>query len=234
MKKTLITVIITLLAVALAIFAYNAVWGEGCILLNNEKECSQTMDKKDCSKTEACCDKMKASGHQEKMMAELRPLRAEFETELSEEEKEIIKTKFEGVDHSKMCPDGQKKFMEQNKEDFAALDQIADNHSEYLDALYHKMHKEMGKDCGENKSSAKESDDAVKKVDSGCPEAAKCKEATEKCKGTEEKKKECEGEKEEKKEECKDKVDKECKEANKECQEECMSTFKAHFLLLDY
>ena len=54
-----------------------------------------------------------------------------------------------------------------------------------------------------------------------CPEAAKCKEATEKCKGEQAKTPEA-------KEKC-EKAEAECK---KECEEK-LNTFKIHFLLLD-
>ena len=63
-----------------------------------------------------------------------------------------------------------------------------------------------------------------------CPEANKCKEATEKCKG-EVKKSETEAEAV-KTEEAMAETTK-CKKAKEECEKECFNTFKIHFLLMD-
>jgi hypothetical protein len=231
MKKTLITVVITLIVAALAVFSFNAIWGDGCMLDDDDKECTHAVKKESCDKAEkACCDKKKVTEHHDMMMEKLRPIRAEFNDELDEEEKMMIagiQEKFEGVDHTKLCPDGQKKFMEEHQADFNALKQIAARHAEYLDGLYSKMHKEMGECCEKNMSSMKdkEADEPAKMAHAGCPEAQKCKDATEKCKGEKEVKA---------KEECKEKAEKECKEATEKCQQECMNTFKTHFLLLEF
>lgn len=233
MKKTLITVIITLIAVALLAFIANSIWGNGSCIFTQEEE------KKECVKEEkkACCDKKDSEDRHAKMMESLKPARKAFEAELSEEEKVVISgimEKFGDVDHSKMCPEGEEKFMQEYKEDFKALLLIAENHKAYFDELIAGMHKEgcckhqdkKKAEAGGHHAAGGGTEGEVKSGDiSKCPEASKCKDATAKCKGE----KTEAGEKE-----CKEKADKECKEAKTKCEQKCLNTFKIHFLLLEY
>lgn len=238
MKKTLLTVIITLLVAAALIFASHAIWGDGeCIFSNDDDktECTQEEKEKCCDKEHAKkeCTEKKDHG---KLCDSFKPIRAEFDAELSDEEKATIaetKAKFEDIDHEEMCPEGKEKFMEEHKADFKELLAIADNHKGYFDDLHKKMQEKHEKECkheedgdeGEHDEGDGHDDDAVAKKGHECPEASKCKEATEKCKGEPEK---------EATKECKEKAEKECKEAKEECEKECMNTFLIHFLLLDF
>jgi hypothetical protein len=104
--------------------------------------------------------------------------------------------------------------MEEHKADIDALMAIADNHKAYFDGFFAKMHD--NKDC-------KHAEDGEVVKESGCPEAAKCKDASEKCKG-EQKTPETEAK-------CKE-AEAKCKKQEAECKEACASTFKVHFLLM--
>jgi len=210
--KTVLTIIITaIVTVIITILVVHAVAGEGDCVINwgdddHDKECTEEVKK-------GCCDKKehsKADMH-EMMMEKLEPIRAEFDAELSDDEKATIaaiREKLGDKDHTELCPEGEAKFMEEHKADIDVILAIADNHKEYLDGLFAKMHDD--KDCNHA-----EEGEVVKT--SACPEAAKCKEATEKCKG-EQKTPEAEAK---------------CKETEAECKEACASTFKVHFLLLE-
>jgi len=205
MKTVLTSIITSLITVIIALFVVHAIMGDGKCMFSgeeHEKECTEHVKK-------ACGDKP-GDAH-EMMMVKLGHIRAEFETTLSDEEKATItaiREKFEDVDHEKMCAEGKEKFMEQHKADIDALLAIAENHKEFLDGVFTKVHAE--KKC--EKSGHGE---VVK--EHACPEAAKCKEATEKCKG-EKKAPEAEAK---------------CKEATEECKAECENTFKVHFLLME-
>ena len=248
MKKTLLTIIITLLVTAGVILLAHAIWGEGeCIFGNDEdeKECVEKKDKSCCDKEKTYkedCDE-KSKGHDHAVMMEgLAEARADFESQLSDEEKATIssiKEKMGDVNHEELCPEGEKKFMEEHKADFDAIRAIASSHSAYLDELYTNSHKDMKGECKEHKEAGKEEKaeaaedgETAKMGAEKCPEASKCKEATEKCKGevNKEAEKKCE---EEVKKECEEK-EKECKDKMEQCQKECMDTFKIHFLLLDF
>lgn len=180
-------------------------------------EGSGGQDKECCEKEKTeCCDKKHGEsekGHygQEAMMKELIPFRAEFEKELSDEEKatiEDIEDKFEddGEEHENLCPEGMAKFQEAHKDDIAALLTIANNHQKFFDDMMVKMHE---KGCCDK---SKEGEAGAKKE--ACPEAKKCKEATEKCKGEQAK----DGEDGAKKEACPEA--KKCKEATEKCKGE--------------
>jgi hypothetical protein len=255
MKKTILTIILTIIAIAAVLFISHAIWGDGeCIFSGDDNtECSSAEKKACCDKElekKACCDKAHKEDSHHAMMAQLIPLRAEFENQLSDEEKamiEAIEENFEAEEmegHEDLCPEGMAKFNEAHKEDIAALLAIANNHQEFFDNMMAKMHetkkcepadgevkkeacpeaakcKEATEKCkGEQEKPAEE---AVKK--DACPEAAKCKEATEKCKGENEKT-EAEAQK------CKE-AEAKCKASEAECKTKCMDTFKVHFLLLD-
>ena len=216
MKTVLTSIITSIVTVIIVFFVIHAIWGGGeCIFSDDhEEECTEYVKKE--------CDKKhheNASHSHEMMMKHLVPLRAEFEEQLSDEEKaaiEAIQDKFEDadIDHEKMCEEGVEKFQEQYKEDIAALLAIAGNHQKFFDDWSAKMH------AKEKCEHAEGSAEAVKEAHK-CPEAAKCKEATEKCKGEQAKTPEA-------KEKC-EKAEAECK---KECEEK-LNTFKIHFLLLD-
>lgn len=152
-------------------------------------------------------------------MEKLQSVRTDFNAELSDEEISSINTireKFGDVDHEKLCPEGMEKFREQHRDDIAVLMAIADNHREPLEKIYAGAHKSTP--CpGEPKTA-----EAVK--DSGCPEMAACKEATEKCKGTAEtpvSEKKCE------------QAMAKCEKDLEKCKLECRNTFYIHFLLLE-
>ena len=209
MKTVLTSIITSIITVVIALFVVHAIWGEGGYMFcddNHEKECKEEV-KKECEKK---CDSKQDAHHM--MMEKLEPIRAEFDTQLSDEEKatiEAIREKFEDIEHDEMCEEGKKKFMEQYKDDFEALHAIAANHKEYLDGVFAKVHMTSKGHEGEVKKDA-------------CPEVAKCKEATEKCKG------------EHTKAEAKaPEAEKKCKEAEAECKAECENPFKIHFLLMD-
>ena len=238
MKKTLLTVIITLAVVVGVLLVTHYVWGDGECIFGDD-------DKTECTKAEKkeCCDKKhekKKCGDKEHshamMMEHLAPIRAEFDTQLNDEEKAVItgvREKFADVDHAKLCEEGKGKFMEEHKADFDALTVIADNHEEYFDGLFAKMHEEKegckhdedGEVHGDGEGEGHDNDDdgEVKKPHE-CPEAEKCKDATEKCKGE----KTAEAEKK-----CDEEEVKKCKEAEEKCAQECANTFKIHFLLLE-
>lgn len=241
MKKAVIFIIVALIAIAAFAFIANSLWGTGSCIFGGEDEKTECCEKEEVKKS--CCDKKEGDDHHAKMMETLKPLRAEFEAELSEDEKAVIaeiQTKFADVDHTEMCPEGKEKFMQEHKADFEALTAIADNHKAYFDAMIEKMHAEEGEGCkhleGEDKDKGHDDDGDVKATDpSKCPEAEKCKEATAKCKG--EKTAEAEKEYKEKAEtkckeaeKCKDATAK-CKgekteEAEKECKEKAETTCK--------
>jgi len=144
-------------------------------------------------------------------MHKFEDIREGFDARLSDDEKatiEALREKFEDAHCEEMCPEGKKKFMEEHKADFAVLLAIADNHKEFFDGLYAKMHE----GCKEHHADGKDMKTEAHK----CPEAKTCREATEKCKG-----------------EPKKAESKECKEAKEKCEEECFNTFKIHFLLYD-
>ena len=250
MKKILLTVIITLLVVTGILLLAHAIWGEGdCIFGDDDdkKECVKNekheCGDKDYDKKKACCDKEHA-GHA-LMMEELKTARVTFNEQLTDDEKVTIagiKESFDDADHTKLCPEGKSKFMEEHKADFDALSAIAENHKDYLDGLYMKSHERMLAECKEHltKVNDDEDDDEMEQEDGEtamkaaekCPEAKTCMEATEKCKGEMTKEKE---------EKCKEEVEKKCEEEKKKCEEmemkcmkECSDTFKIHFLLLDF
>lgn len=212
MKTVLISIITSIITVIIALFIVHAVWGDGGCMFSeeeHEKECTEQVKK--------ACDKKDSHAH-EMMMEKLESIRADFDAQLTDDEKATIaaiRDKFEDVDHEKMCAEGMAKFQEQHKDDIAALVAIADNHKEYLDGVFAKMH-------ADKKCAPADKGEVVK--ESGCPEAAKCKEATEKCKG-EQKAPEAEAK-------CKE-TEAKCKEAEAKCQAECESTFKVHFLLME-
>jgi hypothetical protein len=210
MKTVLTSIITSIITVVVALLVVNAIWGGGECMYGDdehEKACKEQV-KKECEKK---CESREDAHHM--MMGKLQPIRAEFDTQLSDEERatiEAIREKFEDVDHEKMCEEGKKKFYEQHKADIEALLAIAGNHKEFLNGVHAKMH-----------MSAKGHEGEVEKP--GCPEAAKCKEATEKCKG----------EHAEAKPEPKEEAEKKCAKAEAECKAECENTFKIHFLLMD-
>jgi len=224
MKTVLTSVITSIVTVIIVFFVIHAIWGGGeCIFSDDhEEECTEHV-KKDCDKKHH----ENASHSHEMMMKHLVPLRAEFEEQLSDEEKaaiEAIQDKFEDadIDHKKMCEEGVTKFQEEYKDDIAALLAIAGNHQKFFDDRCAKMRATEKCEHAEGSAEvvAEGSADVVKDAHK-CPEVAKCKEATEKCKGEEAKTPEA-------KEKC-EKAEAECK---KECEEK-LNTFKIHFLLLD-
>lgn len=225
MKTVLTSIITSIVTVIIVFFVIHAIWGGGeCIFSDDDddKECTEYV-KKDCDKRHH----ETASHSHEMMMKHLVPLRAEFDEQLSDEEKasiEAIQDKFEdaGFEHEKMCGEGVEKFQEQHKEDIAALLAIAGDHQKFFDDWCAKMRATEKCEHAEGSAEvvAEGSADVVKDADK-CPEAAKCKEATEKCKGEQAKTPEA-------KEKC-EKAEAECK---KECEEK-LNTFKIHFLLLD-
>lgn len=214
MKTVLTSIITSLITVIIALFVVHTIVGDGGFMFSHDDD-----DKKECvEQKNECCDKKQHSEAEkhEMCMETLEPIRAEFETQLSDEEKatiEAIRAKFEDADHEDLCPEGMAKFQEQHKDDIAAVLAIADNHKEFFDEMFAKMH---------TKEAAAEGE--VVKEDA-CPEAAKCKEATEKCKG--------EAKKVEKKAEPRKAEANKCKESSEKCEQECFNTFKIHFLLLD-
>ncbi len=207
MKTVLTSIITSLITVIIALFVVYAIVGDGgCMLSHDDDD-----DKKECveQKKECCDHKQHSEAEKHEMcMEKLEPVRADFDAQLSDEEKatiEAIRDKFEDADHEDLCPEGMAKFQEQHKDDIAAVLAIADNHKEFFDEMFAKMHTKEAAIEGE-----------VVKEDA-CPEAAKCKEATEKCKG------EMKEVKEEKK----------CAEAEAKCEMECQNTFKVHFILME-
>lgn len=241
MKKTLLTIIITLAVAVGIVLLANAIWTDGgCIFSCDDKtECSKEEKKECCDKDhekKECCDKKhdkkECCDKKHGMICEsYKPIRAEFDAELSDEEKATIATikeKFADIDHTEMCPETEAKFMEEHKADFEALTAIADNHKEYFDEMMVKMHEKKKEECkheeGEGHDDNGDDDGEVVK-DKECPEAHKCKDATEKCKGE----KTAEAEKK-----CEEEEAKKCKEAEEKCEKECLNTFKIHFLLLDF
>ncbi len=213
MKTVLTSIITSLITVIIALFVVHAIMGDGgCMLSNDDDD-----DKKECvEQKKECCDKKdydKAEKH-EMCIETLEPIRAEFETTLSDEEKAsiaAIRENFGDVEHEDLCPEGMEKYKEQHKDDIAALVAIADDHKEFFDGIFAKMHEGEADEDGEVKKEA-------------CPEAKNCKEASEKCKGEQktaevaEKSEHAEGE---------------CKHDEEKCKSECMSTFKVHFLLME-
>jgi hypothetical protein len=219
MKTVLTSIITSIITVVIALFIMQYTCGDkGCATGQDDKEGCCEKEKTECTdkKHEKCCDGEK--GHAA-MMEQLIPMRAELEKQLTEEEKATIETiedKFEeaaGEEHENLCPEGMAKFQEAHKDDIAALLAIANNHQQFFDDMKAKMHDK------EKCEQAKEGEAVAKTA--ACPEAAKCKEATEKCKG----------------EQAKTEAGaKECKEAKAECKKTCegeMNSFKVHFLLMD-
>ncbi len=206
MKTVLTSIITSLITVIIALFVVHAIVGDGGCILSHDND-----DKKEC-----CVKKDHDKAEKHAMCKEtLEPIRTEFETTLSDEEKATIaaiRENFGDEDHENLCPEGMEKYMEQHKDDIIALVTIADNHKEFFEGVFAKMHEKEHADEGE----------VVK--EHACPEAAKYKEATEKCKG--EKKT---AEVAEKSEHAED----ECKHAEEKCKSECMNTFKVHFLLME-
>ncbi len=208
MKTVLTSIITSLITVIIALFVVHAILGDGGCMLSHdddddEKECVEHKTAHDKAEKHAMC------------METLEPIRAEFETTLSDEEKATITAIRENSgddEHENLGPEGMEKYMEQHKDDITALVAIADNHKEFFDGVFAKMHDKEHADDGE----------VVK--EHACPEAAKCKEATEKCKG--EKKTAEVAKKSEHAEE-------ECKHAEEKCKSGCMNTFKVHFLLIE-
>jgi len=212
--KTVVTSIITsVVTVIVTLLIVYTVWGD-CPNKEGEIRGCKEYVKSDCgSKVASKMPDCKMD------MEKLQSARTDFNTELSEEEISSINTireKFGNVDHEKLCPEGMEKFREEHSGDIAVLTAIAENHKESLEKIYAGVHKSTP--CpGETKTA-----EAVK--DSGCPEMAACKEATEKCKGSAEKpvsEKKCE----EAKAKCEKDIEK--------CKAECRNTFYIHFLLLD-
>jgi len=185
MKTVLTSVITSIVTVIIVFFVIHAIWGGGeCIFSDDhEEECTEHV-KKDCDKKHH----ENASHSHEMMMKHLVPLRAEFEEQLSDEEKaaiEAIQDKFEDadIDHKKMCEEGVTKFQEEYKDDIAALLAIAGNHQKFFDDRCAKMRATEKCEHAEGSAEvvAEGSADVVKDAHK-CPEVAKCKEATEKCK----------------------------------------------------
>jgi hypothetical protein len=215
MKTVLTSIITSIITVVIALFIVHYTCGDkGCAIGQDDKEgCCEK------EKTE-CCDNDQHKGDAHCMMMEqLIPFRAELEKQLTEEEKatiEAIEAKFEeaeGEGHEDLSPEGMTKFQEAHKDDVAALLAIANNHQQFFDDMTAKMHdKEKCEKVIEGEAAA---------TKHACPEAAKCKEATEKCTG----------------EQAKTEAGaKECKEAKAECKKTCegeMNSFKVHFLLMD-
>lgn len=209
MKTVLTSIITSIITVVVALFVVQAITGHGHMFSDDdhEKECIEHI-KKECEKK---CSSKEDAHHM--MMERLAPAREKFETMLTEDEKATItavREKFADVDHEKMCEEGKEKFQEQHKEDFDALLAIAGNHKEFLDEVHNKMHMTTKGHDGEVEKHA-------------CPEALKCKEATEKCKGEHKK---VEGEQKD------PEAEKKCKEAEAECKAECEKNFKIHFILM--
>ncbi|MEN8225310.1 MAG: hypothetical protein ABFS05_08120 [Bacteroidota bacterium] len=235
MKKTLLTIIITLVVAAGLLFASHVIWGEGhCIFDDDDKAECTPKEKKE------CCDKKHDADAHAEILAYLQPLRLEFDTILNDEEKDLIagiKEKIGNEDYTKDCQEGHKKFREEHKADFEALTAIAENHKEYFDDLLAKLkehHKEGCKHDDEeegedNDESEGEEDDDDKEGEVSrhhkCPEVHKCKDAKEKCKGVPS---------EEAKKKCTEEELKKCKEAEAKCDQECEHNFRVHFLLLDF
>ncbi|RLD37253.1 MAG: hypothetical protein DRI83_04220, partial [Bacteroidetes bacterium] len=141
MKTVLTSIITSIVTVIIVFFVIHAIWGGGeCIFSDDhEEECTEYV-KKDCDKKHH----ENASHSHEMMMKHLVPLRAEFDEQLSDEEKaaiEAIQAKFEDadLDHEKMCAEGLEKFQEQYKDDIAALLAIAGNHQQFFDDWSAKM-----------------------------------------------------------------------------------------------
>ena len=239
MKTVLTSIITSIITVIVAMLIIHAVSGEGgCMFSDNDGHKTECVDQD----KKGCCDKkheMSGADKHEIMMEKLEPMRLAFEEELSEAEKATIsdiRAKFSEGDHENLCPEGMAKFQEQHKDDIAALVAIADNHKAFFDGMYAKMHSEEKckeadvkkeeacpeaakcKEATEKCKGEKEVKDAEVKKEIACPEAAKCKEATEKCKGEKANTPEAEAK---------------CKEAEAACKSTCETTFKVHFLLMD-
>lgn len=225
MKTVLTSIITSIITVIIAMFIIHAVSGGGeCIFGNNDdddKECIER-ERKDCDKEH---HKKDADMHA-MMMEKMKPMRIEFEEQLSDEEKASIsdiRANFGDADHKDMRPEGKEKFMEEHKADFETLLAIAENHKEYFEGMFVKMH-----DTHHNKIKEGEhhqGEDVDVKMGHKCPESEKCKEATIKCKG--EKTPEAEAK-------SKESEVKKCKEAEEKCEKECRNTFQVHFLLMEF
>ncbi len=178
MKTVLTSIITSIITVIIAFFVVHAIWGDGDCMFNHDDDhdgCCEKLRKE-------CLDKYHKRGDfrsHAMIMKRLVPLRAEFEEQLTDEEKatiEAIQDKFEDADddHEKMRPEGMAKFKELYEEDIAALLAIANKHQQFFDELSAKKYHP-------------------------CPEAAKCKGDTVKTAETKEK---CE----KAKAECKEKI----------------------------
>jgi len=134
------------------------------------------------------------------MSEECKTFRAEFDKELSDEEKAtIIKVKesFEALKENKEIEDHEQ-VMKDHKADFETLEAIAENHKESLDAIMAKCHKSCEKKCeGEKKEECKKKCEGEAKVKEECEKKcegeAKAKEAKCKMKCETSCKKKCEG-----------------------------------------
>ena len=217
MKTVLTSIITSIITVIIAMFIIHAVGGGGECLFSHDddddKECIER-ERKDCDKKH---HKKDADMHA-MMMEKMKPMRIEFDEQLSDEEKTSIndiRASFGDADHTDLCPEGKEKFMDAHKADFETLLAIAENHKVYFGDIYSKMH-----DAHHDDADA----DVDVKMGHKCPESEKCKEATHKCKG--EKTPEAE-------EKCKEAEVKKCKDAEETCEKECMHTFQVHFLLMD-
>ena len=105
MKTVLTSIITSLITVIIALFVVHAIVGDGGCVFSHDDD-----DKKECvEQKKECCDKKdhnKAEKH-EMCMETLEPIRAEFETTLSDEEKATIaaiRENFGDDDHEKMDP----------------------------------------------------------------------------------------------------------------------------------
>ncbi|MEA3477754.1 MAG: hypothetical protein U9R60_06210 [Bacteroidota bacterium] len=108
----------------------------------------------------------------EEMMARFKDVRAEFDNKLSAEEKETIarvKDSFKKLKENEEIEDDDQA-MEDHMADFEAIEAIAENHNESLDAIMAKSH--------EGKTKAKEAE--CKKKCEGEAKTAECKK---KCEG---------------------------------------------------
>ena len=88
------------------------------------------------------------------MSDECKEFRAEFDTKLSDEERATIakvKERFEAFKENAELEDHEQ-LMKDHKADFEALEAIAENHKESLDAIMAKCHEDCEKKCeGEKK-----------------------------------------------------------------------------------
>jgi len=224
MKTVLTSIITSIITVIIAMFIIHAVAGGGeCIFSHDdddEKECTER-ERKDCDK-----DYHKKDTEMHAMMMEkMKPMRIQFEEQLSDEEKASIndiRAKFGDADHKDMRPEGKEKFMDAHKADFEALLAIADNHKEYFEGMCAKMYDAHHNEMKEGEDH--QGEDVDVKMGHKCPEVEKCKEATIKCKGAKTPEEEVKR---------KETEIKKCKEAEEKCEKECMNTFQFHFLLMD-